>query len=40
VCPHHLGQPVGRVGEPGEDLVSLALVVGAHLVELTRGVGD
>ena len=34
----HLGQAVGGVGEPGEDLVALPLVVGAHLVEFARGV--
>ena len=38
-APGHLGQAVGGVGEPGEDLVPLPLVVGAYLAELTRGVG-
>ena len=36
--PGHLGQAAGGVGEPGEDLLPLPLVVGAHLVEFPRGV--
>ena len=36
--PGHLGQAVGSVGEPGEDLVPLPVGVGAQLVELASGV--
>jgi hypothetical protein len=38
VCRGHLGQALGGVGEPGEDLVSFPLGVGPQLHELARGV--
>ena len=38
VCPGHLGQALGGVGEPGEDLVPLPVGVGAQLLELAGGV--
>ena len=39
VRPRHLGQAVGGVGEPGEDLVPFPLGVGAQLVQVAGGLG-